>query len=123
MGKRELKKERVKEGFLNPDVEDDGAPSSDEDEDKYVDKMDMPGTKVDAAERYTVRNLRIREDTAKYLRNLDPNSAHYDPKTRSMRKNPYESTGKKDEEVEFAGDNFMRVSGDTVDHAKSQMFA
>ena len=67
--------------------------SSDEDEDKYVDKMDMPGTKVDAAERYTVRNLRIREDTAKYLRNLDPNSAYYDPKTRAMRKNPYENTG------------------------------
>ena len=57
--------------------------------------MDMPGTKVDAAERYTVRNLRIREDTAKYLRNLDPNSAYYDPKTRAMRKNPYESTGRK----------------------------
>jgi len=37
-------------------------------------------------ERYTVRNLRIREDTAKYLRNLDLSSAYYDPKTRSMRK-------------------------------------
>ena len=46
-------------------------------------KLELPGTiKVDASERYTVRNLRIREDTAKYLRNLDPNSAHYDPKTR-----------------------------------------
>ena len=78
---------------------------------------------MDAAERYTVRNLRIREDTAKYLRNLDPNSAHYDPKTRAMRKNPYESSGQKDDEVEYAGDNFMRVSGDTVDHAKSQLFA
>jgi len=86
--KRDLKKERLKEGYMNPDVEDDGAPSSDEDEDKYVDKMDMPGTKVDAAERYTVRNLRIREDTAKYLRNLDISSAYYDPKTRSMRKKP-----------------------------------
>jgi hypothetical protein len=31
---------------------------------------------------------RIREDTAKYLRNLDVGSAHYDPKTRSMRDNP-----------------------------------
>lgn len=121
--KRELKKERLKDGFLNPDVEDDGAPSSDEDEDKYVDKMDMPGTKVDAAERYTVRNLRIREDTAKYLRNLDISSAYYDPKTRSMRKNPYEATGKKEEEVEYAGDNFVRISGDTVNHAQSQMFA
>lgn len=48
----------------------------------------MPGTKVDSKQRITVRNLRIREDTAKYLRNLDPNSAYYDPKTRSMRENP-----------------------------------
>lgn len=36
----------------------------------------------------TVRNLRIREDTAKYLRNLDIESAHYDPKSRSMREAP-----------------------------------
>lgn len=120
--KKELKKDKLTEGLGNPE-EDDGAPSSDEDEDKYVDKMDMPGTKVDAAERYTVRNLRIREDTAKYLRNLDPNSAHYDPKTRSMRKNPYETTGKSETEVAYAGDNFVRISGDTVEHAKSQMFA
>ena len=82
-------------------LEDERQSSDDEDEDKYVDKMDMIGTKVDAAERYTVRNLRIREDTAKYLRNLDPNSAHYDPKTRSMRKNPYEHSGKAEDEVRF----------------------
>lgn len=37
---------------------------------------------------YVYRNLRIREDTAKYLLNLDVNSAHYDPKTRSMREDP-----------------------------------
>merc|ERR550532_2006032 len=120
--KKEVKRERLKAGLGNPE-EDDGAQSSDEDEDKYVDKMDMPGTKVDAAERYTVRNLRIREDTAKYLRNLDLSSAYYDPKTRSMRKNPYEATGKKEEEVEYAGDNYVRISGDTVNHAQSQMFA
>ena len=36
----------------------------------------------------SVRNLRIREDTAKYLRNLDVDSAYYDPKTRTMRGNP-----------------------------------
>ncbi len=120
--KKELKKEKLADGLGNPE-EDDGAPSSDEDEDKYVDKMDMPGTKVDAAERYTVRNLRIREDTAKYLRNLDPNSAYYDPKTRAMRKNPYEGTGRTEEEVDYAGDNFVRISGDTIDHAKSTLFA
>lgn len=31
----------------------------------------------------SVRNLRIREDIAKYLLNLDPSSAYYDPKSRS----------------------------------------
>ncbi len=124
--KKEMKKEKVSSKQKNVDpseLEDDAAQSSDDDEDKYVDKMDMVGTKVDAAERYTVRNLRIREDTAKYLRNLDPNSAHYDPKTRSMRKNPYESTGKTEEEVDYAGDNFVRITGDTVNHAQSQLFA
>jgi hypothetical protein len=41
-----------------------------------------------AKDRVTVKNLRIREDTAKYLLNLDVDSSHYDPKTRSMRENP-----------------------------------
>ena len=50
-------------------------------------------------------------------------SAHYDPKTRSMRKNPYEGTGKASDEVAYAGDNFVRITGDTVSHAQSQMFA
>lgn len=122
--KKEVRKEKAAK-VVPKDEEDAGDESSenDDDEDKYVDDMDMVGTKVDASERYTVRNLRIREDVAKYLRNLDPNSAHYDPKTRSMRKNPYEGTGKALEDVDYAGDNFVRISGDTVNHAKSTMFA
>lgn len=76
--KRQLRAEK-----LNSNIEPGGNSSDqDEDEDKYVDEVDMPGTKVDSKQRITVRNLRIREDTAKYLRNLDPNSAYYDPKTR-----------------------------------------
>jgi pre-mRNA-processing factor SLU7 len=65
--------------------------SSDEedaDEDKYADAADAVGQKLDTKTRITVRNLRIREDTAKYLINLDPESAYYDPKTRSMRDAP-----------------------------------
>lgn len=65
--------------------------SSDEedaDEDKYADAADAVGQKLDTKTRITVRNLRIREDTAKYLLNLDPESAYYDPKTRSMRDAP-----------------------------------
>ena len=36
---------------------------------------EMVGQHFDAKSRMSVRNLRIREDTAKYLYNLDPNSA------------------------------------------------
>lgn len=60
----------------------------DEDQDKYAESADAVGQKLDTKTRITVRNLRIREDTAKYLINLDPSSAYYDPKTRSMRDNP-----------------------------------
>ncbi|XP_048884881.1 pre-mRNA-splicing factor SLU7 [Brienomyrus brachyistius] len=97
--------------------------SEDEDEDKYADDIDMPGQNFDSKRRITVRNLRIREDTAKYLRNLDPNSAYYDPKTRAMRENPYSNTGKNPEEVGYAGDNFVRYTGDTVTMAQTQLFA
>ena len=41
----------------------------------YIDIFD-PKTKT------TIRNLRIREDTAKYLLNLDVHSAYYDPKSK-----------------------------------------
>ena len=117
--KRKLKAQKLKDGEdISSDEED-----SDEDEDKYADNIDMPGTKVDSKQRITVRNLRIREDTAKYLRNLDPNSAYYDPKTRSMRSNPYEGTGKKPNEVDFAGENFIRYTGDTLNQAEAQSFA
>ncbi|KAH8338285.1 hypothetical protein KR074_002382 [Drosophila pseudoananassae] len=113
--KRQLKAEKLKN---DPDAE-----ISDEEgnEDKYVDEVDMPGTKVDSKQRITVRNLRIREDTAKYLRNLDPNSAYYDPKTRSMRDNPNPQVPA--EEAEFAGENFVRFSGDTTAQATAQLFA
>ncbi|GAB6023092.1 mRNA splicing protein [Chamberlinius hualienensis] len=78
---------------------------------------------LDSKQRITVRNLRIREDTAKYLRNLDINSAYYDPKTRSMRDNPYSIASSNPEELQFAGDNLVRYTGDTQKHAKAQLFA
>ncbi|GAA5952847.1 hypothetical protein JCM3765_002983 [Sporobolomyces pararoseus] len=89
-----------------------------EDEDKYADSADVAGQKVDTKTRVTVRNLRIREDTAKYLMNLDTESAYYDPKTRSMREAP--KTG---EDATFAGDNFARHSGGATEVQKLQMFA
>lgn len=94
-----------------------------DDEDKYAEDMDMPGQKFETKQRITVRNLRIREDTAKYLLNLDLNSAYYDPKTRSMRENPLNGTGKEHMLSQYTGDNFVRFSGDSEDFAKKQLFA
>lgn len=47
-----------------------------------------PVANHDPRTKTTTRNLRIREDTAKYLYNLDVNSAYYDPKSRALRENP-----------------------------------
>ncbi|KAK8670947.1 hypothetical protein V6N13_037559 [Hibiscus sabdariffa] len=61
----------------------------------------------------TVRNLRIREDTSKYLLNLDVNSAYYDPKTRSMREDPLPDA--EPNEKFYDGDNQYRMSGQALE--------
>ena len=62
-------------------------------------------------------NLRVREDVAKYLLNLDVNSAYYDPKSRSMREDPFAK------EKGYKGDNFERFSGETSAALKARAFA
>lgn len=119
--KRILKEEKLKQDFVNTEETSDNSDS--EEDEKYADHVDMPGTKVDSKQRITVRNLRIREDTAKYLRNLDLDSAYYDPKTRSMRDNPYKNTGKTPDELHYAGDNFVRYTGDTQKVSQAQLFS
>ncbi|KAH3706704.1 hypothetical protein DPMN_066092 [Dreissena polymorpha] len=124
--KRLLKEKNIEEDILDgsdkPDIETKVTKGDSDDEDKYADDIDMPGQKFETKQRITVRNLRIREDTAKYLHNLDVNSAYYDPKTRSMREDPFKNTGK-EKEAEFHGDNFVRYSGDAQQFAKKQVFA
>ena len=56
--------------FLQSDVPLAEGDEDQEDEDKYVDDMAMPGQKMDSKQRITVRNLRIREDTAKVIKTL-----------------------------------------------------
>jgi pre-mRNA-processing factor SLU7 len=67
----------------------------------------------------TVTNLRVREDTAKYLLNLDVNSAYYDPKSRAMRDDPNAVRNPTD----FKGDNFVRYTGDSEEAIKARTFA
>lgn len=69
----------------------------------------------------TVRNLRIREDTAKYLLNLNEDSAFYDAKTRSMRADPLPHVPAS--QKMYAGDNAARLSGDTAGMLEAQVFA
>ncbi|KAF8475676.1 Pre-mRNA splicing Prp18-interacting factor-domain-containing protein [Kalaharituber pfeilii] len=88
-------------------------------DDKYAEELGMPGQTYDAANRISTRNLRIREDTAKYLLNLDLNSAKYDPKTRTM----VNGTDADPHSELLAEDNFMRSSGDAAEFEKMQRLA
>ena len=103
------------------DGDNDEFMQRDEDDKVITTRLARQGGVGGAQMKVTARNLRIREDTAKYLRNLDPNSAYYDPKSRSMRDNPNPEIVP--DESAFAGDNFARISGDAVQLADSQLFA
>lgn len=130
---QQLKKLEEKNNNQNTE-EDDVSDDEDNEDDLKVDeaKVDeskqMDFAKVEKRVRTTgggstgtVRNLRIREDTAKYLLNLDVNSAHYDPKTRSMREDPLPDTDPN--EKFYTGDNHHRVSGQALEFKQLNVHA
>ncbi|CAJ1936591.1 unnamed protein product [Cylindrotheca closterium] len=140
--RKQLREKKKKERAENPDAQkekdvvsdsdlDSDVESGDDSDDDFVQndeadrvlttRLARQGGVGGAQMKVTARNLRIREDTAKYLRNLDANSAYYDPKSRSMRQNPNPEIP--NDEAQFAGDNFARISGDAVNLAQTQMFA
>lgn len=136
--KRKLKEKKLKakqdkaksgddtDGTDSDSDSDSDDSDSDDDDMKMVEDISM-GAGFDNHEggskgiRTTVRNLRIREDTAKYLYNLDPSSAYYDPKTRSMRADPRPHLDAKDKL--YAGDNMRKASGETGDFTNEQLYA
>ncbi|CBQ69368.1 related to step II splicing factor SLU7 [Sporisorium reilianum SRZ2] len=125
---KRLAQKQAKSKSTGDAADDDGgvdfssSDSDDSDDEKYADKADAVGQKVDTDKRMTIRNLRIREDRAKYLYNLDVNSAYYDPKTRTMREAPNPAI--RPEDAEYAGDNFARAQGsDAGALANLQLFS
>lgn len=112
------------------DAESDAGSEADNTDDAFKQKdahaRDFQGTLIPQGGvggngmRITARNLRIREDTPKYLRNLSLDSAFYDPKSRSMRANPYGDVANP-ETLPYAGDNFVRFSGDALQLAQNQV--
>ncbi|XP_030507909.2 pre-mRNA-splicing factor SLU7 isoform X2 [Cannabis sativa] len=119
----------------NNKSDEEGASSDDEfedglkvDEAKIDESKQMDFAKVEKRRRTTgggstgtVRNLRIREDVAKYLLNLDVNSAYYDPKTRSMREDPLPDADPN--EKFYGGDNRYRTSGQALEFKQLNLHA
>ncbi|KAL9138327.1 MAG: hypothetical protein Q9175_000470 [Cornicularia normoerica] len=117
--------ENLKKKLKGEEAESDGQklltedgehrPEGEEEEAKYAEESDMGRHQSTAT-----RNLRIREDTAKYLLNLDLDSAKYDPKTRSM----VDMGAQADQAAALvAEDNFMRASGDAAEFERAQKYA
>ncbi|GAW81920.1 step II splicing factor [Plasmodium gonderi] len=75
--------------------------------------------------RNVARNLRIREDTAKYLYNLSLNSAFYDPKSRSMREDPFANIRKNlgEDENYYKGENYYNNTDEAIESKKLEIFA
>ena len=100
---------------MDPSNELEEVSKADEEEAKYAEESDMG-----RQQSTSTRNLRLREDTAKYLLNLDLDSAKYDPKTRSM----VDMGAQTDLAAALvAEDNFMRASGDAEAFEKAQKYA
>ncbi|ROV87088.1 hypothetical protein VSDG_10014 [Cytospora chrysosperma] len=105
--RREMQKKNA--GENGDEVDDDNAG------DKYAEESDMSKHQPTST-----RQLRIREDTAKYLLNLDLESAKYDPKTRTL----VDAGATADKAAElFAEEGFVRASGDAAEFEKATKYA
>ncbi|KAL2758399.1 hypothetical protein ACRALDRAFT_1068736 [Sodiomyces alcalophilus JCM 7366] len=99
-----------KKALAKEDDEEEG-----DEGDKYAEENDMSKHQSTAT-----RQLRLREDTAKYLLNLDLDSAKYDPKTRSL----IDAGATHDKSASlFAEEGFMRGSGDAAEFEKARTYA
>ncbi|KJP88965.1 hypothetical protein AK88_01459 [Plasmodium fragile] len=112
----------------------DGSDSEHEDDDADLEE-DAPKAATGADDpqksnanekhRNVARNLRIREDTAKYLYNLSLNSAFYDPKSRSMREDPFAGMRKNlpDDNNHYKGENYYNNTDEAIESKKLEIFA
>lgn len=94
---------------------EDGEEGEDEEGLKYAETSDMSKHQPTST-----RQLRIREDTAKYLLNLDLESAKYDPKTRTL----VDGGAMADKAADlFNEEGFVRASGDAAEFERATRYA
>ncbi len=117
----------------NGDGGDDGDGDNDDEDDDGDDDAAGDDNNADSGEKYAeesdmgrhqstaTRQLRLREDTAKYLLNLDLESAKYDPKTRTMVDAGATTTDRAAQL--FAEEGFLRASGDAAEFERAQRYA
>ncbi|KAK3382009.1 Pre-mRNA splicing Prp18-interacting factor-domain-containing protein [Podospora didyma] len=81
---------------------------------KYADESEM------GRDRAIKQSMRIREDTAKYLLNLDSDSAKYNPKKRAL----VDAGAIADKSAQlFAEETFLRASGEASEFERAQRYA
>jgi pre-mRNA-processing factor SLU7 len=112
----ELRRQALRKAKAEKDEGEEGEGEEGvEDGDKYAEDVDMGKHQPTST-----RQLRIREDTAKYLLNLDLESAKYDPKTRSL----VDAGATTDKASKlFAEEGFLRASGEAADFERAQRYA
>ncbi|KAK9354729.1 Pre-mRNA splicing Prp18-interacting factor-domain-containing protein [Lipomyces doorenjongii] len=87
-----------------------------EDGDHYdTEAAKVPGQGYDSDARMSTRTLRIREDAAKYLKNLDSNGEEYNPKSRTMKND--------NDGLLASDDDFVRQSGEAEEFESLKRFA
>lgn len=116
----ELESLRKVTATKSPANGDDEGQNGEADGDHYAEETDMGRNQPTST-----RQLRLREDTAKYLLDLDLDSAKYDPKTRSM--DTTAQTINNSAAEDLASEGFVRPSHDPASDAaafeKAQKYA
>ncbi|WBY54532.1 pre-mRNA-splicing factor SLU7 [Plasmodium yoelii yoelii] len=128
--KQSIKKKK-EENEENEDEEEGGdaedselSSDSEKDNDLNDNKQNNKKNNKNEKNKTIARNLRIREDTAKYLYNLNLNSAFYDPKSRSMREDPLANIKNNLENSNYyKGENYYNNTGDAIESKKLEIFA
>lgn len=100
----------------------EGKTETEEEDLKFVERdiFAIPSKARENRIKATTRNLRIVEDTAKYLFNLDDNSAKYDPKSRSMNDDP--NPDQPNSKQIFRGDRMAKFTGDAPKLVEQEKF-
>ncbi|KAK5651294.1 hypothetical protein OQA88_12638 [Cercophora sp. LCS_1] len=96
------------------DENGEGARNEYEEGFKYAEESEM------GRDKSIKQSMRIREDTAKYLLNLDSDSAKYNPKKRAL----VDAGAIADKSAAlFAEESFLRASGEAAEFEKAQRYA